>query len=98
MTLIALVLAIPLSSARISATLYTRIVAIAFLFAALLSYNIIPSVSQMEGQVPSTTEALGGNDAIDAGLGLYSGLIHATTITQTIEVFLLVVGALILLP
>lgn len=99
-TLIALVLAIPLSStavptndssnpglkvrkATISATLFTRIVAIALLFAAALSYNCNSSMSL---------------EALDAGVGLYSGLIHATTVTQSMEVFLLVSGALILLP
>jgi hypothetical protein len=98
-TLIALVLAIPLSStalptspntvgpkvrkATISATLFTRIVAIALLFAAALSYNCFSTVSL---------------DSLDAGVGLYSGLIHATTVTQSMEVFLLVSGALILLP
>ena|ERR1700712_679139 len=94
-TLIALVLAIPLSitsssmkqglisKATISPTLYTRIVAIALLFAAALSYNGV-----------NTTYL----DALDAGVGLYSGLIHATTMTQSMEVFLLVSGALVLLP
>jgi opacity protein-like surface antigen len=116
-TLIALVLAIPLSSTvistgdsvptshfppiggtsvglsgqvgykvrktTISATLFTRIVAIALLFAAALSYNCFSTVSL---------------ESLDAGVGLYSGLIHATTVTQSMEVFLLVSGALILLP
>ena len=98
-TLIALVLAIPLSSAMppvggqlapkgaaISATLLTRIVSISLLFAAVLSYNCFPST------------AIAYTAATDAGLGLYSGLIHATTVTQSMEVFLLVSGALILLP
>ena len=98
-TLIALVLAIPLSStalptekvrkATISATLFTRIVAIALLFAAALSYNGFSSMS---------TEAVGALETLDAGVGLYSGLIQATTITQSMEVFLLVSGALVLLP
>jgi hypothetical protein len=91
--LIALLLAIPLTSysaknatsasagvSTISATLFTRITAIALLYAAALSYSNA-SVS-----------------SLDAGLGLYSGLIHATTVTQSMEVFLLVSGALILLP
>lgn len=80
-TLIALLLAIPLSSSTISATLLTRITAVALLFAAALSYN-----------------GLSSDVGLDAGLGLYSGLIHATTITQYMEVFLLISGALILLP
>ena len=95
-TLIALLLAIPLSSyttksgstqnvnfggaSTISATLFTRITAIAMLYAAALSYS---SSSVM---------------SLDAGLGLFSGLIHATTLTQNMEVFLLVTGALILMP
>lgn len=101
-SLIALLLAIPLTSysaknvssgpnggfshkgdtgvSTISATLFTRITAIALLYAAALSYSS-SSVS-----------------SLDAGLGLYSGLIHATTVTQSMEVFLLVSGALILLP
>lgn len=90
LTLIALLLAIPLSStsikggssgtSTINATLFTRITAIALLYAAALSYTS-SSVS-----------------SLDSGLGLYSGLIHATTVTQGMEVFLLVAGALILLP
>lgn len=35
--------------------------------------------------------------AIGSGLGLYSGLFHITSVTQGMEVFLFVVGALILL-
>lgn len=99
-TIIALVLAIPLSSissasnessgvgTRISATLYTRIVAIALIFAALLSYNALPSFSNTDSY----------DSALDAGVGLYSGLIHASSVTQMIEVFLFVSAALILLP
>lgn len=89
-TLIALLLAIPLSSfttksgstgpSTISATLFTRITAIAMLYAAALSYSSASVLS------------------LDAGLGLFSGLIHATTLTQNMEVFLLVTGAFILLP
>jgi len=95
-TLIALLLAIPLSSysiksdpthttdhggsSTISATLFTRITAIAMLYAAALSYSSSSVLS------------------LDAGLGLFSGLIHSTTLTQNMEVFLLVTGAFILLP
>lgn len=93
-TLIALLLAIPLStyatssgsnshgggSATINATLFTRITAIAMLYAAALSYSSSSVLS------------------LDAGLGLFSGLIHATTLTQNMEVFLLVTASFILLP
>jgi hypothetical protein len=115
-TLIALVLAIPLSSASdtlplfskrgtvtatISATLYTRIVAIALLFAAVLSYNMFPAVASSSGSLglsPLREEAVDSLSILDAGVGLYSGLIHTTTVTLTIEVFLLIAGAAILLP
>lgn len=80
-TLISLLLAIPLASTYISATLLTRITAVAMLYAAALAYNGVSSEAEL-----------------DAGVGLYSGLIHSTTITQYMEVFLLVSGALILLP
>lgn len=110
-TLIALLLAIPLTSystknaptvannsvttagSSISATLFTRITAIALLYAAALSYSS-SSVLMYSDSGSSIT----GQPDLDAGLGLYSGLIHATTITQTMEVFLLVSAALILLP
>lgn len=36
--------------------------------------------------------------AIGSGLGLYSGLFHVTTVTQSMEMFLYIVGAFILLP
>lgn len=110
-TLIALLLAIPLTSystknaptivstgptagSSISATLFTRITAIALLYAAALSYS--SSSVLMFSDSESSSLNLGAD--LDAGLGLYSGLIHATTVTQTMEVFLLVSAALILLP
>lgn len=87
-TLISLLLAIPLASTYISATLLTRITAVAMLYAAALAYNGISFF-------PDNAIGVVG---LDAGVGLYSGLIHSTTITQYMEVFLLVSGALILLP
>lgn len=90
-TLVAILLAIPLSSSTISASLLTRITAVALFYAAALSYSSssVLSVPTLDG---------GLDTGLDAGVGLYSGLIHATTLTQTMEVFLLVTGALILLP
>ena len=35
--------------------------------------------------------------AIESGLGLYSGLIHVTTVTQFMETFLFAIGAIILM-
>lgn len=96
-TLVAILLAIPLSSSTISAALLTRITAVALLYAAALSYSSSSVLS-----VPTLTDIIfNGNSldlGLDAGLGLYSGLIHVTTLTQTMEVFLLVTGACILLP
>jgi NADH-ubiquinone oxidoreductase chain 2 len=95
-TLVAILLAIPLSSSTISAALLTRITAVALLYAAALSYSSSSVLS-----VPFLTESIDGNSldlGLDAGLGLYSGLIHVTTLTQTMEVFLLITGACILLP
>lgn len=90
-TLVAILLAIPLSSSTISASLLTRITAVALLYAAALAYS---STSVLDVSVLGTATDTG----LDAGLGLYSGLIHVTTLTQTMEVFLLVIGACILLP
>ena len=81
--------------ATISAALFTRIVAIALLFAAMLSYNGFSTASVSSSAGPTTLNTL---NSLDAGVGLYSGLIHATTLTQSMEVFLLVSAALILLP
>jgi NADH-ubiquinone oxidoreductase chain 2 len=90
-TLVAILLAIPLSSSTISAALLTRITAVALLYAAALSYSSSSVLS-----VPTLDASL--DTGLDAGLGLYSGLIHVTTLTQTMEVFLLLTGAMILLP
>ena len=81
-TLVAQLLAIPLSS--ITPAILTRLTSIGLVYAALLS---------MLG-----ASASGPVSSLDAGLGLYSGLSHATTLTQGMEVFLFSVGALILLP
>jgi hypothetical protein len=89
-TLIALVLAIPLSSAKISATLYTRIVTIALVFAATLSYHCYNGAISPDIFVTSPI-------GLDGGLGLYSGLIQATTLTQIMAAFMQLSGAVILL-
>jgi NADH-ubiquinone oxidoreductase chain 2 len=90
-TLVAILLAIPLSSSTISAALLTRITAVALLYAAALSYSSssVLSVSVLDNNLDT---------GLDAGLGLYSGLIAVTTLTQTIEVFLLVTAACIFIP
>ena len=92
-TLVAILLAIPLSSSTISAALLTRITAVSLLYAAALSYSSSSVLS-----VPTLVNQDNLDVGLDAGLGLYSGLIHASTLTQTMEVFLLITGACILLP
>lgn len=97
-TLIANLLAIPLSSSAsssgstLSSTLLTRMTSITLLYAAILAYIPVSTVGQAQGMDTGTYVGL------DAGLGLFSGLIHATTLTQGMEVFLFAMGALILLP
>ena len=96
-TLVAILLAIPLSSsgpkATISAAVLTRITAVALIYAAALSYSSSSVLS-----VPTLVDQENLDVGLDAGFGLYSGLIHASTLTQTMEVFLLIVGVCILLP
>nr|YP_010697872.1 NADH dehydrogenase subunit 2 [Fuscoporia viticola]WCF76833.1 NADH dehydrogenase subunit 2 [Fuscoporia viticola] len=36
--------------------------------------------------------------SIGSGIGIYSGLFHVTTISQQLDIFLLIIGALILIP
>ena len=36
--------------------------------------------------------------SIGSGIGIYSGLFHITTISQQLDIFLLIIGALILIP
>lgn len=62
----------------------TRITAIILLFSAVLSFNQAISSSLLISD--------------QHGLGLFSGLFHVTSVTQFMEVFLFVVGALVLLP
>ena len=97
-TLVAILLAIPLSSSYISATLLTRITAVALLFAAVITYNSISLPIDLLYEYNKECVAKESFAQLDAGVSLYSGAIHATTITQYIEVFILVSGALILLP
>lgn len=77
-----LLIAIPLYSSTITPILFTRITSIILLFSAALSFNSL------------YIQAINSS----AGLGLYSGLFHVTSVTQAIEVFLFIVGAFILLP
>jgi NADH-ubiquinone oxidoreductase chain 2 len=71
--------AIPSLNIKLSPIYFTRISAIIFLYAGLLSFNTLYIQS------------------IDSGIGIYSGLFHITQVSQLIEVFLLIIGSLILI-
>lgn len=83
--LTSLLMAIPLYSSSMTPTLLTRLTSIILLFSAALSFN---------GFIASSTVKV---QAIGSGLGLYSGLFHVTTVTQFMEMFLYIIGAMILL-
>ncbi len=71
-----LIVAIALHS--LSPVLLTRISAIVFIYAGVLSFNALDIQS------------------IGSGIGIYSGLFHVTTVSQLIDTFIFVIGALIL--
>nr|YP_009710768.1 NADH dehydrogenase subunit 2 [Amanita thiersii]QFZ98718.1 NADH dehydrogenase subunit 2 [Amanita thiersii] len=71
--------AIPSINNNLSSIYFTRISAIIFLYAGVLSLNTLYIQS------------------IGSGIGIYSGLFHVTQVSQLIEVFLLVIGSLILI-
>jgi len=71
--------ALPSCNTNLSPILFTRISAIIFIYAGVLSFNTLYIQS------------------IGSGIGIYSGLFHVTTVSQLIEVFLLIIGSLILI-
>jgi len=71
--------ALPSLNIKLSPIYFTRISAIIFLYAGVLSFNTLYIQS------------------IGSGIGIYSGLFHVTQLTQLIEVFLLLIGSLILI-
>jgi len=71
--------ALPSCNINLSSILFTRISAIIFIYAGVLSFNSLYIQS------------------IGSGIGIYSGLFHVTTVSQLIEVFLLIIGSLILI-
>nr|YP_009504997.1 NADH dehydrogenase subunit 2 [Lyophyllum shimeji]AWW14116.1 NADH dehydrogenase subunit 2 [Lyophyllum shimeji] len=71
--------ALPSINSNLSSVYFTRISAIVFIYAGVLSFNTLYIQS------------------IGSGIGIYSGLFQVTVISQFIEVFLLVIGSLILI-
>jgi NADH-ubiquinone oxidoreductase chain 2 len=71
--------ALPSCNTNLSPIIFTRISAIIFIYAGVLSFNTLYIQS------------------IGSGIGIYSGLFHVTTVSQLIEVFLLIIGSLILI-
>lgn len=70
--------ALPSLNSKLSSVYFTRISAIVFVYAGVLSFNTLYIQS------------------IGSGIGIYSGLFQVTAISQFIEVFLLIIGSLIL--
>jgi len=71
--------ALPFCTLNLSQIYFTRISAIIFIYAGLLSFNTLYIRS------------------IGSGIGIYSGLFNITQVSQTIEVFLLIIASLILI-
>lgn len=71
--------ALPSFNINLSSINFTRISAIIFIYAGVLSFNSFYIQS------------------IGSGIGIYSGLFHITQISQLIEIFLLIIGSLILI-
>jgi NADH-ubiquinone oxidoreductase chain 2 len=71
--------ALPSLNSKLSSVYFTRISAIVFVYAGVLSFNTLYIQS------------------IGSGIGIYSGLFQVTVISQFIEVFLLIIGSLILI-
>nr|YP_009517143.1 NADH dehydrogenase subunit 2 [Asterophora parasitica]AYE93055.1 NADH dehydrogenase subunit 2 [Asterophora parasitica] len=71
--------ALPSLNNNLSSVYFTRISAIVFVYAGVLSFNTLYIQS------------------IGSGIGIYSGLFQVTVISQFIEVFLLLIGSLILI-
>jgi NADH-ubiquinone oxidoreductase chain 2 len=71
--------ALPFCTLNLSQIYFTRISAIIFIYAGLLSFNTLYIQS------------------IGSGIGIYSGLFNITQVSQTIEVFILIIASLILI-
>jgi len=71
--------ALPSLNNQLTSIYFTRISAIIFIYAGVLSFNSLYIQS------------------IGSGIGIYSGLFHITQISQLIEIFLLIIGSLILI-
>ena len=89
LSLVILIMCKALINDKLSEDFYQRISAIILLFAALLSYNcLFISVPGSESDF---------NNEINLGIGIYSGFFHLTSISQILEIFLLIVGSIILI-
>lgn len=78
--LITLIIAIALSSSKITPILFTRVTSIILLYSAVLSGQSL------------------GYDSIGSGVGLFSGLFQVTAVSQSMDTFIFLTGALILVP
>src|SRR5271157_3396200 len=79
--LLTMILAIALSSLRITPIYFNRITIILLLYSAVLAYNV----------------PLLNTNVLGSGVGVFNGLFQVTTISQSIDLFIYLVGALVLL-
>src|SRR5579871_2367427 len=79
--LLIIILTIALFSLKISAINFNRITIVLLLYSGILAYNILDH----------------GQNLINSGINIYNGFFQVTIITQGIDLFIYVIGALILL-
>jgi NADH-ubiquinone oxidoreductase chain 2 len=80
---------------KLSEDFYQRISAIILLLSAILSYNcLFISVPPLGGE---GLDGVNYNLDFNLGIGIYSGLFHITSISQILEIFLLIIGSIILI-
>ena len=86
---------------KLSEDFYQRISAIILLFAGLLIYNCL-FISVLGGSVDGNitaalTPTVNYNIDLNSGIGIYGGFFHITSISQILELFLLIIGSIILI-
>jgi len=77
-----MILSIAFSSLRITAIYFNRIATILLLYSGVLAYHPLSSTSDI--------------GLVGSGVGVFGGLFQVTTITQSMDVFIYLVGALVL--
>lgn len=96
LSLIILIMCKALINDKLSEEFYQRISAIILLYSAMLSYNcLFSSVGFVS--LGDLSNELNYNFDISSGIGIYNGLFHITNVSQILEIFLLIIGSVILI-